>query len=120
MQLVNIVLTRALSGSLALFPPVGGTEILERAEGVQRQSESLTDRHSLARFRGCCRVAVGEGEGSPCRRLATDARRRKLAPPFLHRPSGNATAPISEGAKHGSQHDPPNLGAGRQPGDFSE
>jgi hypothetical protein len=98
MQLVNIVLTRALSESLAPFPPVGWTEILERAEGVQRQNESLTDRHSLARFGGCCRVAVGEGEGSPCRRLATDARRRKLAPlfftaPAVTRPPRSARAP---------------------------
>jgi hypothetical protein len=65
-------------------------EILERAEGSQRYSESLTGRHSLARLRvlQCCSVAVIQRGRGTCRVLA-------CRPEAVPRPSRLLTAPSS-------------------------
>jgi hypothetical protein len=64
-------------------------EILERAEGSQRYSESLTGRHSLARLRvlQCC--SDPEGEGGPVGSWRA-ARKRNPARPGSSRPSTGA------------------------------
>ena len=94
-QLVEIVRTPALSGSLAPFPPVGGGDpgSVPRVPTPQRKPYGQTELRL-----GCCRVRCW-GAAVPVPASACERPRHEPRPATPHRPDR------SQGVKHGPQHD---------------